>query len=248
MSATISLGSIVALAVFVRAAFEVRPGLRLKYTYTLYTSCLVSAGSSTLVSSTPSPVLPLYSRLQLNIVQAVMASSPYCAVLPISYFSLEISPDIAPISRYVSFNETRSSIFKWTIFTSAQRIRKLSNRSLALAISIRLRSHSTTGRLAKVFWRRHCESGHTLMTSAALGRDHNSVVVGKYAASRLLLGMPVVLRVWQPWPQIVQWPLWRTKYTHRAPCMNTYTVVLFTLSYMDYCFRNINIYEVTLIF
>lgn len=81
-----SLGIIVALAVFVRAALALLPGRLLKYTYTLYTSCLVSAGSSTRLSSPQSPILPLYSRLQLNIVHAVIASSPYCAVLTINFF------------------------------------------------------------------------------------------------------------------------------------------------------------------
>lgn len=81
-----SLGIIVALAVFVSAALALLPGRLLKYTYTLYTSCLVSAGSSTRLSSPQSPILPLYSRLQLNIVHAVIASSPYCAVLTIDFF------------------------------------------------------------------------------------------------------------------------------------------------------------------
>lgn len=59
MSATMSLGSIVARAVFDNAVLALLPGLLQKYTYTLYTSCLVSAGSSTLESSLASTPLPL---------------------------------------------------------------------------------------------------------------------------------------------------------------------------------------------
>lgn len=82
MSATMSLGSIVARAVFDSAVLALLPGLLQKYTYTLYTNCLVSAGSSTLESSLASTPLPLQSLLQLNMVHAVIASAPYCAVLP----------------------------------------------------------------------------------------------------------------------------------------------------------------------
>lgn len=59
MSATMSLGNIVARTVFDNAVLALLPGLLQKYTYTLYTSCFVSAGNSTLESSLASTPLPL---------------------------------------------------------------------------------------------------------------------------------------------------------------------------------------------
>lgn len=183
-----SLGSIVALAVLDRDALAVLPGRRLKYMYTLYTNCLVSAGSSTLLSSPFSPTLPLYNLLQLNMVHAVMASSPYCAVFASdnSHFPRDISPNIVFTRKQATERKTAECLAysNLAVDNSSTPTTTLSQNKIVFANQLRRYPSKYIRPIARLsgincrrgaFWRRHCESDHTFMTSAVLGRDHNSV-------------------------------------------------------------------------